>query len=378
MNTYYTKITDIGAQKLARAIAEKVPLDISEMSVGDGGGRAIDPPKGTERKLVNEKFRAPINALYRNKADNSLALSELLIPSDQGGFYVRELGVWDTDGDMIAYGNFPDTYKPVQTEGATRDMTVRAGLKVGNASAVNLVIDTNFVGATREWVASVFAPLDSPEFIGAPTVPTPDAGDRSARAASTEWVGEVFAPLDSPEFTGNVKMPTPAAGDRSALAPTTKWVGDSFAPLDSPKFSGVPEVPTPAVGDISKQAPNTAWVVAYVESVAGGYEKDIGTVSAYVVVMNPPITTYTNGLPVKFRAAHANVGPCTLDAGPGPVPLLREDGKPMQTADIEQFMLVSCTYDLDANAFLVSTMVSSQLTAQGGGYNFAYQSGFIL
>jgi hypothetical protein len=282
------KVTAIGAAKLAAALATSTPLDITQMAVGDGNGADVTP-NGNEVALVHEVFRAPISSLSESVSDPTIALSEFAIPSATGGFYIREVGVFDDAGDLIAYGNFPLTYKPVPTDGTTRDMVVQAALKVGNAAAVTLVIDPNVVGATRAWVSALFAPINSPH------------------------------------------------------------------------FTGQPQTPTPPTSDSSLAIPNTLWVTQLVEATAGNYVQDTGAANAYVCALNPAITAYTNGLPVAFRPQNTNTAACTLNAGGGAVPMLRDDGTPLQAGDVPAHAIVSCLYDSTAAAFLVKSIVVSQL-----------------
>lgn len=100
-----------------------------------------------------------------------------------------------------------------------------------------------------------------------------------------------------------------------------------------------------------------------IEARAGDYATDTGVANAYVIALSPPITAYTPGLTVKFRAANANTAACTLNAGGGVVPLLRDDGSPLQLGDIAQQCVITATYDVGAAGFLVSSIVLSQLGA---------------
>lgn len=149
---FLMKLTALGAAKIAAATANLGAVNLTEMAVGDGNGNPVPPPTGAETTLVREVYRANINSLAVNANDATVMLAEMLIPGSVGGFAIHEVGVYDDDGDLFAYANFPATYKPIATEGSTRDMIVQAAMKVANASAVNLVVDGNLVLATRQWV----------------------------------------------------------------------------------------------------------------------------------------------------------------------------------------------------------------------------------
>lgn len=151
---FFMKLTQTGLAKLTAAQAAGTSVALSEMAIGDGNGNAVPQPTGNELALVREVFRDSLNGLYVNPNDAQMLMAELIVPAAEGGFAIREVGVLDVDGDLIAYGNFPDTYKPTPAEGSTRDMLIVAAIKVSSAANVELVIDPTIVGATRQWVIS--------------------------------------------------------------------------------------------------------------------------------------------------------------------------------------------------------------------------------
>lgn len=148
---YIIKVTETGLTKMASAQAGGPPVQLSQMAVGDGNGNPVSEPTGLETTLVRELYRAQINALSQSDSDPTVMIAEMVIPSDQGGWAVHEIGVLDSDGDLFAYGNFPATYKPIASEGSTRDMIMLAAIKVASAALIELVIDTSVVIATRAW-----------------------------------------------------------------------------------------------------------------------------------------------------------------------------------------------------------------------------------
>jgi len=152
--SFFMKLTAVGAAKVAAAQAGGPPVNLTHIAIGDGNGNQVGEPTGNETSLAREVFRDQISAIYMNPNDNTMFMVEGLVSSAVGGFSVREVGIIDQDGQMFAYGNFPETYKPVATEGSTRDMVIVAAVKVASASVVNLVIDSSVVAATRQWVLS--------------------------------------------------------------------------------------------------------------------------------------------------------------------------------------------------------------------------------
>lgn len=121
---FYTLLTDIGAAKLASAAALGVPLKITHMAVGDGGG-TLPTPDAKQTGLVNEKRRAALNMLYIDPQNSSQIIAEQVIPENEGGWWIREVGLFDESGALIAVGNCPESYKPQLAEGSGRIWSVR-------------------------------------------------------------------------------------------------------------------------------------------------------------------------------------------------------------------------------------------------------------
>ncbi|EEV8626241.1 TPA: phage tail protein [Escherichia coli] len=148
---FYTLLTDIGAAKLASAAALGVPLKITHMAVGDGGG-VLPMPDSKQTALVNEKRRAALNMLYIDPQNSSQIIAEQVIPENEGGWWIREVGLFDESGALIAVGNCPESYKPQLAEGSGRTQTVRMVLITSSTDNITLKIDPAVVLATRHYV----------------------------------------------------------------------------------------------------------------------------------------------------------------------------------------------------------------------------------
>ena len=148
---FYTLLTDIGAAKLASAAALGVPLKITHMAVGDGGG-TLPTPGAKQTALVNEKLRAALNMLYIDPQNSSQIIAEQVIPENEGGWRIREVGLFDESGALIAVGNCPESYKPQLAEGSGRTQTVRMVLITSSTDNIILKIDPAVVLATRKYV----------------------------------------------------------------------------------------------------------------------------------------------------------------------------------------------------------------------------------
>ncbi|ANE77622.1 Phage Tail Collar Domain protein [Dickeya solani] len=211
---YFALLTNTGAAKLANATALGSHLAITQMAVGDGGG-SLPTPTPAQTKLVNEKRRAALNALSIDPQNTNQIMAEQVIPENEGGWWIREIGLYDSDGDLIAVANCAETYKPQLQEGSGRVQTVRMILIVSTTETITLKIDPAVVLATRQYVddsaievkayadtqlnAHVaaanphpqYAPLNSPALTGAPTAPTAEKSVNSTQLATTAFVKNV-------------------------------------------------------------------------------------------------------------------------------------------------------------------------------------------
>jgi phage-related tail fiber protein len=151
--TYFAILTAVGEAKLANATALGTQLQISRMAVGDGNGN-LPVPSRTQTALINERYRADLNELKVDPNNASQIIAELVIPETEGGYWLREMGLYDATGALIAVSNCPPSYKPQMAEGSGRTQILRMVLIVSSTAAVQLKIDPSVVLATREYVDS--------------------------------------------------------------------------------------------------------------------------------------------------------------------------------------------------------------------------------
>ncbi|HGB0297428.1 TPA: phage tail protein [Salmonella enterica subsp. enterica serovar Enteritidis] len=242
---YYAVLTNVGAAKLANATALGAQVEITQMAVGDGNG-ALPTPNPAQTALVHELRRAPLNTLSIDPKNANQIIAEQVIPEDVGGWWIREIGLFDKDGDMIAVANCAETYKPQLQEGSGRVQIVRMILIVSSTAAVTLKIDPSVVLATRQYVddqiiqvkayvdqkmaAHVaaadphkqYAPKESPALTGRPTVPTAEGKDSSTLIANTAFVQAAIAALvgSSPEALDTLNELAAALGNDPNFATT--------------------------------------------------------------------------------------------------------------------------------------------------------------
>jgi hypothetical protein len=155
---YEAIITTIGLAKIADAIANDTPLNLTTMKVGDGEGNPTNPADN-DTDLVRVVYSGTPNRVDVDPQDETRIICELIIPAEEGGWVIREIGIYDDEDDLIAVAQFPAVYKPLETEGATLDIAVRMFLVVANTAAITLEIDTSVTVATRQWVNDQLALL---------------------------------------------------------------------------------------------------------------------------------------------------------------------------------------------------------------------------
>ncbi|WP_250345946.1 tail fiber protein [Escherichia coli] len=149
---FKTVITDTGAKKLAQAAAPDGKLvRLTHMAVGDGGG-TLPTPDSKQTRLVHEVWRHTVNRVILDATHQNRIIAELVIPPETGGFWIREIGVFDEHGDLIAVGNTAESYKPAVAEGSGRAQTFRTILTVSSTATVALTVDNTMVMATVDYV----------------------------------------------------------------------------------------------------------------------------------------------------------------------------------------------------------------------------------
>ncbi|MEE3609048.1 phage tail protein [Avibacterium paragallinarum] len=145
---YYSVLTDYGTQVIAQAIAHKQPLQIMQMAVGDGNGQATTPSQRLTA-LVREVHRANVSAISVDPRNNKQIIFELTIPENVGGFWIREMGIFDHQNRLVAYANCPDSFKPQLESGSGKVQVVRMILLVSSSDAITLKVDDSVIFVTR-------------------------------------------------------------------------------------------------------------------------------------------------------------------------------------------------------------------------------------
>ncbi len=147
--SYYTILTTVGQAKLANSYALGTKLNLTTFKVGDGGG-AYYNPTADQTALKNQVWTGNISSIYVDADNPNWIVIEVVIPSSDGGFMIREAGVFDDAGNMIAIGKYPETYKPVLADGSAKDLYIKMILEVSNTASITLKIDPSVVLATKK------------------------------------------------------------------------------------------------------------------------------------------------------------------------------------------------------------------------------------
>ncbi|MDM1255685.1 phage tail protein [Escherichia coli] len=324
---FYTLLTDIGAAKLASAAALGVPLKITHMAVGDGGG-VLPTPDAKQTALVNEKRRAALNMLYIDPQNSSQIIAEQVIPENEGGWWIREVGLFDGAGALIAVGNCPESYKPQLAEGSGRTQTVRMVLITSSTDNITLKIDPAVVLATRKYVDdkvlelklyvddqmrnhiaaqdphTQYAQKHNPTFTGEPKAPTPAAGNNTTRIATTEFVQAAITALinGAPATLDTLKEIAAAINNDPKFSTTINNALALKAPLSSPALTGTPTAPTAAQSVNNTQIATTAFVKSAIAAMVGSAPAALDTLNELAAALgNDPnfATTMLNALAGK-------------------------------------------------------------------------------
>lgn len=157
---YYTLLTDYGLDEIMKAVQEKAKVNITEFAVGDGGGFKCTPQAGAQT-LENEVWRGPVSACYISEESKNTLIVESVVPYNAGGFTVREMGIFDDKGGMIAICNAPDTQKVKFSDGVVHELSLSMELELENAGSVYLEVDPNVISATKKDLEKMQEALDA-------------------------------------------------------------------------------------------------------------------------------------------------------------------------------------------------------------------------
>ena len=277
---FKTVITTAGAAKLAAATAQGGrKVNITTMAVGDGGGKLPVPDAG-QTGLIHEVWRHALNKISQDKRNSNYIIAELVIPPEVGGFWMRELGLYDDAGTLIAVANMAESYKPALAEGSGRSQTCRMVIIVSSVASVELTIDTTTVMATQDYVDDKIA-----------------EHEQSRRHPDASLTAKGFTQLSSATNSTSETLAATPKAVKTVMDETNKK-----APLNSPALTGTPTTPTARQGTNNTQIANTAFVMAAIAALVDSSPDALNTLNELAAALgNDPnfATTMTNALAGK-------------------------------------------------------------------------------
>ena len=321
---FKTVITDTGAKKLAQAAApDGKPVRLTHMAVGDGGG-TLPTPDSKQTRLVHEVWRHTVNRVILDATHQNRIIAELVIPPETGGFWIREIGVFDEHGDLIAVGNTAESYKPAVAEGSGRAQTFRTILTVSSTATVVLTVDNTMVMATVDYVDDKLkeheqsrrhpdASLTAKGFVqlssATNSVSETQAATPKAVKAAYDLANAKYTAQDATTAQkGIVQLSSATNSTSETLAATSKAVKavmdetNKKAPLNSPAQTGTPTTPTARQGTNNTQIASTAFVMAAIAALVDSSPDALNTLNELAAALgNDPnfATTMTNALAGK-------------------------------------------------------------------------------
>ncbi|MEF4881730.1 phage tail protein [Escherichia coli] len=276
---YYAILTNQGAARLANATMLGSKLNLTQMAVGDANG-VLPTPDPAQTKLINQKRIAPLNLLSVDPNNQSQIIAEQIIPENEGGFWIREIGLYDDEGVLIAVANCPETYKPQLQEGSGRTQTIRMILVVTNTEAITLKIDPSVVLATRKYVDDKIS-----------------EHEQSRRHPDASLTVKGFTQLSSAINSESETLAATPKAVKAVMDETNKK-----APLNSPALTGTPTTPTAQQGTNNTQIASTAFVMAAIAALVDSSPDALNTLNELAAALgNDPnfATTMTNALAGK-------------------------------------------------------------------------------
>ncbi len=321
---FKTVITDTGAKKLAQAAApDGKPVRLTHMAVGNGGG-TLPTPDSKQTRLVHEVWRHTVNRVTLDATHQNRIIAELVIPPETGGFWIREIGVFDEHGDLIAVGNTAESYKPTVAEGSGRAQTFRTILTVSSTATVALTVDNTMVMAAVDYVDDKLkeheqsrrhpdASLTAKGFVQLSSATNSDsetlAATPKAVKAAYDLANEKYTAQDATTARkGIVQLSSATSSTSETLAATPKAVKtvmdetNKKAPLNSPALTGTPTTPTAPKGTNNTQIASTAFVMAAIAALVDSSPDALNTLNELAAALgNDPnfATTITNALAGK-------------------------------------------------------------------------------
>ncbi len=232
---FYTILTAVGKSKLANSAVLGNKVNLKTLQAGDGSGIYHEPSEN-QTSLVNKVWEGEISSISVDETNSNWIVMQTIIPATDGGFFIREAGIFDEDGDLIAVSKISETYKPVISEGSSKDVCIKIVMEVSNVDNITLKIDSNIVVATKNDIEVLESKIEN---INTQLAEKANDTDNSRTTISKTVTGAINelnsekASLVSPAFTGTPTAPTQVTTDNSTKIATTAFINNLLMSIGS-------------------------------------------------------------------------------------------------------------------------------------------------
>ncbi|NNV22640.1 DUF2793 domain-containing protein [Ochrobactrum pseudogrignonense] len=308
---YFSIVTNIGRNKLALSAAGGAAVTITHFAIGDGNGAEVNPTAAST-SLVREVWRTPVESVVIDPLNPSAVLVTSIIPTASGGWWMREFGIFDVDGDMVAVAKPVSQYKPTALEGQLEDIRYEFQLIIGETANVTMLVDPSVLLASRDFVEKRKVPV--------------------AQLSLTPWVPvksmTITAPPANPAAWDTYVIPNGAtgawAGHAQKLAEWNGQIWNIVAPLDGHGIS-LPD------GRVFEKVAGTYIEKIAIDAQSGkwSYGVTAGSANALTLSISPAPQSYVAGLIVRARISTTNTaaGPTLNVNGLGAKPIRYSNGR---------------------------------------------------
>lgn len=334
---YFTLLTDKGKYKIAKAAADKGEVKFSHFAIGDGNGQETNPlPSATA--LVHEVWRGQLDSVTIDSKNPAAVIINAIIPHNVGGWWMREFGLFDIDGDMLAVVKPSPNYKATSAEGQLEDVFYEFQLVIGEQAQVVVLVDPSILWATREYVETRQIPAQ--------------------QLANTPWLPVKALDVVTPPATNSqgdtYVVPTPAKGEwKDKSGQLAEWNGKTWTYFQTPDGHGI-GLPD---GQILQKV-NGSYVPQLSRDVQSGrwnFGVDIGKPNALKIVLSPAPTALSDGmLMIVVPAADTTIDKPTLTVNDfKPKPILNPNGTPLSNKALTKNLRMLLGFDAALDAFVI-------------------------
>ena len=359
---YFSLVTTNGKVKLAQSAAGGDSVVITHFAIGDGNGAETNPTAASAA-LVREVWRTPVESVITDPDNPSAILVTAIIPTNAGGWWMREFGIFDQAGSMIAVAKPVSQYKPTALEGQLEDIRYEFQIIIGENANVTLLVDPSLLFATRAWVENRKIPMG--QLMRLPWMPV--LSMTLSSAPGNPAVGDSY--LVPPNATGAW------AGSIGKIA---EWNGTSWNYVSPPDGHGV-SLPD---GRVFERIGGTYVEKLALDAQSGKWHYAVagGTANALTATINPAPAALTAGMKIRLKIASTNTGAATLNVnGLGAVSIRKADISASEARDLVKDAVVDFTFDgtfWQISGSYLSAMPTRRLQRYGrGSHTFVVPDG---